>query len=217
MFTKKILVIVVSLSALIFHPMVAQATDYNEATQGDLSNDWLNPNLLLLSYGQIGSNGIPGNNILTGTTGRINGVVDRDYLHIIVPTGYVWSEMRLGSQSNVGGSASFVGLASGSVTVNPNTATSSAAGLLGYHLYGAQDLTQDILDNMAVSTNGASGFTTPLAAGDYTLWIQELAAGSFNYRFNLILTPVPEPETNAMMLVGLGVLVSMERRKRKQK
>jgi hypothetical protein len=211
-----LLVMSVLLTSLAFNPLIAQATDYNEASQGDLSNDWLNPNLLLLSYGQIGSNGISGNNIVTGTTGRVNSVIDRDYLHVVVPTGYVWSEMRLGSQSSVGGSASFVGLASGTVMINPNTA-SNATGLLGYHLYGAQDLMQDILDNMAVSTNGASGFTTPLAAGDYTLWIQELATGSFNYRFNLILTPVPEPETNAMLLIGLGVLALMERRKRKQK
>lgn len=216
MFKQHFLAISVLLSALIFQPMIAKAADYNEAINGDLSNDWLNPNLLLLSYGQIGNNGTAGNNILTGTTGRINGVVDRDYLHVVVPTGYVWSEMRLGSQTNVGGTASFVGLASGSVMINPNTA-SNAVGLLGYHLYGAQDLTQDILDNMAVSTNGASGFTTPLAAGDYTLWIQELATGSFNYRFNLILTPIPEPETHAMLLLGIGVLAVIERRKRKQK
>jgi len=213
MLSKNLLVIGFLLSAFICQPIIALATDYNESIQGDLSNDWLNPSFLLLSYGQIGNNGTLGNNILTGTTGRLNGVVDRDYLKVVVPTGYVWSEMRLGNQSSVGASASFVGLASGSVMINPNTA-SSATGLLGYHLYGAQDLTHDILDNMAVSTNGASGFIAPLSAGDYTLWIQELATGNFNYRFNLILLPVPEPETNAMLLIGFGILALIERRKR---
>lgn len=216
MLNKNLLAIGFLLSALICHPLVSQATDYNESIHGDLSNDWLNPGLLLLSYGQIGNNGMAGNNILTGTTGRVNGVIDRDYLKVVVPTGYVWSEMLLGSQSSMGASASFVGLASGSVMINPNTAN-SAIGLLGYHLYGAQDLTHDILDNMAVSSNGASGFIAPLPAGDYTLWIQELVAGNFNYRFNLILipVPVPEPETNAMFLIGFSILAFIERRKRK--
>ena len=183
----------------------AKATNYDEVMQGDLSNDRLNPNSIVLSYGQVGINGIAGNNIISGKIGRSNGVIDRDYLHVVVPSGFVWSELRLGNQSNVGGGASFIGLASGNVMpIDPNS--TSATGLLGYKLYGIADLQQNILDDMGISANGSTGFTPPLAAGDYTLWMQELATGNFNYRFNLILSPVPEPQTYVMLLAGLGFM-----------
>lgn len=179
-----------------------QADDYDEAISGDLSNDHLSPKRLNLSYGPLGSNGLRGNNIVTGKLGRTSGVVDRDYLHIVVPEGFALSELRVGNATTVGGSGSFIGIAAGSfMPISP--AAIDAKGLLGYHLYTAADKSQDILDNMATSGNGASGFVAPLAAGDYTLWIQELATGSFNYRFNLILTQVPEPETWGLMLAGL--------------
>jgi len=66
---------------------------------------------------------------------------------------------------------------------------------------------------MAVSQNGSSGFSTPLSAGSYTLWIQELAPGNFNYRFNLILTPIPEPESYAMLIAGWGIISTLSKRK----
>ena len=59
---------------------------------------------------------------------------------------------------------------------------------------------------MAVAGNQASGFTVPLAAGEYTFWLQELAGGSFNYRFNLVLTPVPEPAPWLLLSAGVGFL-----------
>lgn len=182
----------------------ARADDYDEAISGDLSNDRLNPALLNLTYGSVGSNGLLGNNIVSGKLGRSSGVIDRDYLHIVVPVGFALSELRVGNATTVGGSGSFIGIVSGSfMPVSPSA--TDATGLLGYHIYTTADKTQDILDNMATSSNGASGFATPLAAGDYTLWIQELATGSFSYRFNLILTQVPEPETWGLLLAGLMI------------
>lgn len=201
--------------ALLSLPFAAQSASYDEILNGEISGNRLAPSLFLLDYGQTGTNGLAGNNILTGRVGRINGAVDRDYLHIVVPDGYVWTELRVGNQTTVGVNSSFIGLAAGEIMPVAETA-STAAGLLGYRLYGTADRGQNILDDMALGGNGASGFGTPLAAGSYTLWIQELATGDFNYRFNLLLAPVPEPESYAMLLAGLGLIGAMTRRRQQK-
>jgi hypothetical protein len=193
-------------------PMASFAATYDESTFGDLSNDRLNPTLFNLSFGSTGPNGIAGNNVVSGSVGRVGSTFDRDYLHVIVPTGYTWSELRVGNQTQVGNNSSFIGLAAGSIMPVDPTAI-NATGLLGFKLYNLNDRGQDILDDMSMSQNGSTGFSTPLSAGSYTLWIQELAPGNFNYRFNLILTPVPEPESYAMLLTGLGIILIFSRRK----
>ena len=192
--------------------MATYAATYDESTFGDLSNDRLNPTAFTLNFGDIGPNGIAGNNVVSGVVGRNGSTVDRDYLHLIVPTGFTWSELRVGNQTQVGSTSSFIGLAAGS-TMPVEPTTQSATGLLGFKLYNLNDRGQDILDDMAVSQNGSSGFSTPLSAGSYTLWIQELAPGNFNYRFNLILTPIPEPESYAMLIAGWGIISILSKRK----
>jgi hypothetical protein len=200
------LLIVASLSG------TAAAADYDESLLGDLSNDRLAPTRIALTYGRGGANGLLGNNILTGTTGSVAGVVDRDYLNFAVPAAFVLSELRVGNQTTVGGTASFIGLAAGTTMPVPES-TSTAAGLLGWKLFGAADRGTDILDDMDTTAQGASGFDRPLVAGDYTLWIQELATGTFTYRLNLVLTPVPEPGPLALMALGLGAVLAVARRR----
>lgn len=194
----------------------ATAADRDEAVQGDLSGDRFAPTSFTLTWGSGGQNGLFGNNILTGRTGRSAlGVVDRDYVLLEVPVGYVLSELRVGTQTTVGGGGSFIGLAAGPVvTTDPEGA--SASGLLGWKLYGTADRGTDILDDMAAAGNGASGFTGPLDAGSYTLWIQELATGDFAYRFNLVLAPVPEPATIASLVAGLAAAAWRSRRGRRR-
>lgn len=189
----------------------AAASDLTDSVLFDFSNDWLNPTPFTLTYGEIGNNGLQGNNILSGTIGRdTQGVIDRDYVHFIVPVGYALSELKVGNQTTVGGNGSFIGLGAGiSITVDPNTLnfSSSASGLLGYRVYTAADRGKNILDAMATAGNGSAGFTRPLQAGDYTLWIQELSSGGpYTYRFNLMLTPVPEPTAWLMLSAGLAWL-----------
>jgi hypothetical protein len=197
----------------------AQAGSYDEATQGELSDDRLAPTRFELSFDAGGN--VPGSNILSGRIGRSSaGVVDRDYVHLVVPAGFVWTELRVGNRSTAGGSeGSFIGLAAGRhVPVAPTAA--SAAGLLGWTLYGPGQATTDILDDMARGhavaggLNGASGFNAPLPAGDYALWIQELAPGSYPYRFNLLLSPVPEPASLSIAVLGLGLVLLRQRRRR---
>lgn len=185
----------------------ASAADLDEASTGDFSNDRLQPTPFVLTYNVTpAANGVLGHNVVTGSTGRGSAGVDRDYLHVVVPLGYVWTELLVGNLTTSGGAGgSFIGLAQGSTMPVLATAT-TADGLLGWRHYGVSDRRTDILDDLALSGNGAQGFTRPLAAGDYTLWVQELSPGNFDYRFNLILSPVPEPSVTLTLLAGLALL-----------
>jgi hypothetical protein len=55
-----------------------------------------------------------------------------------------------------------------------------------------------------------------LQAGEYTFWAQELATGTFNYRFNLMLAPVPEPAPWIMLGAGLALLGARRAARRQQ-
>jgi len=192
----------------------ALAADYTESIDGDLSNDRLAPTRLVLSYGGPGASSMLGANIITGTLGNTPpGTIDRDYLNFRIPAGFVLSELRVGQQTTVGGGGSFIGLAAGTtMPVAPDAP--DATGLLGWRVYQLSDRGTDILDNMQTAGNGASGFERPLVSGEYTLWLQELASGTFNYRFNLLLSPVPEASTLSLMAAGALCVVLAARRRR---
>jgi hypothetical protein len=181
---------------------LATGASFSEAVNGELSADRLAPTFLQLDFQPGGA--VPGSNVVSGAVGRSGGVVDLDYLWVNVPVGYRMSELRVGMQTAVGGGGSFVGLAVGD-TMPVASDASTALGLLGYKVYRLEDRGTDILDDMAMPSFGSSGFERPLAAGDYTFWFQELGSGSFDYRFNMVLTPVPGPAALAWLL-GAGLL-----------
>jgi hypothetical protein len=184
----------------------ALAGGYDEAGAGDLSSDRLNPTRVVLDYGTTGNNGQPGGNVVSGSLERsASGLVDRDYFTVVVPAGYRLTQLLVGNQTTVGGGGSFIGMAAGTVMPVLEDA-SSAAGLLGWKVYRLADRQTDILDDMAMAGNGASGFASPLGAGEYTFWVQELATGTFSYRFNLVLSPVPAPAPWVLMAGGLALL-----------
>jgi hypothetical protein len=188
-------------AALAVSASAARAALYDEAVSGDLSSVYTAPSFLQLDTANAGPSAGLFGNVISGTVGRNGAVLDRDYLTINVPQGYLLVELRVGNQVTVGSNGSFLGLSAGTAMPNPDTAV-DASGLLGYRIYSPADATTDILDDMSVPLNGSSGFARPLGPGNYTLWIQELNAGTYRYRFNALITPVPAPSALGTTLLG---------------
>jgi hypothetical protein len=174
------------------------ATVWDEAVNGDLSNNYLAP-----SFAQLTA----GSNVFGGSTGRAvaGGPVDTDYLHVNVPAGHVLNAMiLLDGSAGIGGGA-FLGLGAGATFPVPPS-TGSAAGMLGWTIFAADNIGTDMLAAMATPSVGSSGFTIPLPAGDYTFWVQETSVGTATYRFELDVAVVPEAPTVLTMLGGLALL-----------
>lgn len=175
------------------------ATGWDEAVNGDLTNNNLQPNVLNVNLG--------GFTIVRGTTGRAfaGGPIDLDYFTFTVPVGYELSAMMLLQGTVPLINSGFVGLMAGnSFTVPPTT--QSAVGMLGISLYSENDIGTDLLPVMGIPSIGSSGFTPPLPAGAYSFWVQETGIGVASYGFGFAVTPVPEPATVLTMLAGLALL-----------
>ncbi len=185
------------------------AVDYNEAVSRDFSNFGLTPT----SLGTL----TIGDNSVFGTTGRGSGGIDRDYFTFVVPTGYQWVSFREIAGTGVGGNVSFLGLQAGN-QVTVSTGATTAAGLLGWTHYGAVNVDTDIFPDMALASNGSTGFATPLGAGSYSVWIQDFNAGQFSYGFRFGVAAVPEPGSVALLVglsaSGAGFLARRRRRMR---
>ncbi len=187
---------------------VQAATVWNEATQGDFANLGSSPTQISLQAGA---------NLIIGTTGRTNGVVDRDYFRFTLPAGAQLDSLTvMPGTSALGISAlSFIALQAGSqVTVNPTGG--SPAGLLGYWHYGENDIGSDILPVMGTSP-GAIGFSTPLPAGSYAFWIQDTGTGTAVYHLELGVSAVPEPASAGLLLGGLAAALGWARRQRRER
>jgi hypothetical protein len=150
----------------------ALAGGYSEKKSGDLSNDGLNPTPVKMKLG---------GNVIDGTDGSMNGVVDRDYFTFKIAKGQVLQSIMLDPKSEIGGTFSFIGIEKGKqVTTDPNGNDPSA--LLGWAHYSNADRGTDLLPLICQGA-GAKGCTPPLPAGSYSVWLQELSNGSFHYRF----------------------------------
>jgi hypothetical protein len=178
---------------------------WDEAVQGDLSGDGNSATFVGLTAGS---------NLLLGTTGRspVTSEVDRDYFTVSVPAGFELTSMEVLAGTMSIGSGAFIGLVAGSSFPIPPD-TQSAAGMLGWTLYDEGNVGSDLLLFMSAPSLGASGFTPPLPAGEYSFWIQELSTGVAPYRFDLTLSPVPEPATALSLLAGLALLAAARRRR----
>jgi hypothetical protein len=180
---------------------------WDESTFGDLSGSGLSPTVV---------NFFVGSNIITGSTGRVEGIVDRDYFTFNLPSG-----LQLDSLTVLPGTApagisglGFIALQSGlQITVNPTGG--SASGLLGWVHYGENDLGTDILGLMGIGF-GAVGFDVPLPAGDYSFWIQDTGTGNSVYNFDFGVSAVPEISSAHLLIFGLAGLGAMRTAKRRR-
>jgi hypothetical protein len=178
----KIAISILALAAVAL-PTSARA-DWNEAVNGEFSDNWLTPTLVPLNLG---------NNIITASTNSSN----RDYFRIVLPAGQRLSQIVLQTYTNAT-NLSFLGMQNGTTFVDPSMAT---AGVLnGYTHFGTAMLSTDILDDMGSTARPQPpiGFTPPLPAGSYAFWANETAASTSNYSFNFIVTAVPPPAVPAL-------------------
>lgn len=186
-------------------PLATAAVVYNEATNGDLSNNGLSPTFVSMAAGSnqvLGSIGNPG----TG--------IDRDYFRFVVPAGQQLVSLSLLPGTTVLANVAFIGVQAGpQMLVSP--ISGSPAGLLGWAHYSVADIGTNILPRIGTGF-GASGFTGALAAGDYTFWVQETGAGTAGYGLDFTLAAVPEPASALLMLagaLGLSALSGLHRRR----
>ncbi|BBD57466.1 hypothetical protein NIES2109_02320 [Nostoc sp. HK-01] len=200
---------------LVFAPNAdAAGFVYNEAVNGELSGDSLNPTAVNL---------LDGSNQITGsTTGNPN--LDRDFFTFTIPVGYELSRINLANYvglDGVGSNQGFLAVQTGS-SIAPTTITTNTPPLLGAALIGAASGTlvgNNVLDDLGVaaSIQGATFVGFPngkLGAGTYTFWIQETVRGIDNYNLDFVITKVPEPSTilGIGVVMGLGSLIKRKKR-----
>ena len=172
---------------------------YRESVDGELSSNGLAPTAITLAAGS---------NQIFGRMGGGGGGADLDYFTVTVPTQMQLTALTLLSDTRVIG-VSFIGMQAGpQLTVDPRAG--SANGLLGWMHYGATDIGTDILPTIGTGF-GASGFTPPLGAGQYSFWLQETGAGSVTYGLDLQLQPVPLPTA----LPGFALALALLRRRKR--
>jgi hypothetical protein len=179
------------------------AVAYDESVSPDLSGNGLSPTFISL---------VAGSNQIFGATGNPGTGTDRDYFSITVPSGFLLSQFTLLPGTAVLGNSTFLGVQSGSQVTVPFNAP-SAAGLLGAMHYTGAQVGTNILPALGNPLAGSTGFTSPLAAGNYSFWVQDFGAGSVPYAFDLVVSGVPEPAIPAMMLAGLGIVGWAARRR----
>jgi len=174
---------------------------YNETTDGDFSNNRGAPTVVNFGLGK---------NDVFGQTGSMSGVTDRDYFTFTIPVGSVLASLTVLNSTLTAGGAAFFGLqAGGVVTVDP--ALPDAGLLLGYELVSPADIGVNILPAMATAA-GAAGFTVPLGAGQYSVWLQDTNAAPSVYGLQFEVSSVPEPGTPMLLIASLAALGWVRRR-----
>ena len=160
----------------------AAVFDYDEAVDGDLSDDNLAPTTISL----------PSSGTFTIAAGQAGTPRDIDYVTINVPAGSQLDSFFLDAYTeNQADGGAFFGIGTG--TSLPGTPGNQGAGdLIGGLLFDETEIGTDIL----ASSNGGSGtagFTAPLGAGDYTLWFNQLGGtvNTFEATFNLSEVVIP--------------------------
>jgi hypothetical protein len=192
---------VVTLATSAVGNIVYAALVYDESVSPDFSGSGLSPTFLALTSGS---------NLILGTTGNPGAGTDRDYFSIAVPAGFQLAHLTVLPGTSVIGNSIFLGVQAGpQVTVTPTAP--SASGLLGAMHYTNAQVGADILPLLGIPFAGSTGFTSPLAAGTYSFWVQDFGAGAIPYAFNFAVAAVPEPEAYALMLAGLGFLMAVAR------
>ncbi|MEO1799100.1 MAG: pre-peptidase C-terminal domain-containing protein [Cyanobacteria bacterium J06629_2] len=163
------------------------SSGYDEAIEGDISNDPNSPLELPLSEG-------------TTTLSATTADGDQEYVTVTVPEGFQLDTVVLDSfsESNV----AFIGVQEGDTFTEPLDDSADRGNILGFTLFGnPRQVGTDILDEIGNGLN-AQGFEGALPSGTYTFALQQLGTSSdysldFNVSEATSATPTeetPEPE-----------------------
>ena len=197
-----------AIAAVALAPSPANANFiYVESVNGDLSNDPLNPTLLVAD---LGLNSITGTSITPGpgATGR-----DFDYFTVTIPAGRLLDSIILSDY--FGANLTFLGMMAGTPFTVPSTDPPATIPprLLGWVHLTPGLIGSNLFPTMASQTIPAPviGFTAPLSAGDYSFWLQEANTTTANYSLAFNVSAVPELSTFALTNLVL-ILVAVGRR-----
>ncbi len=171
---------------------------WDDAVDGDLSDDRFNPNVFVLG------NGVSGIISETRFSNFPDEGGDRDYFTVVIGAGQTLTAIMLSEASNpLGGfdAAGFIGLQFGPiVTVDPNAP--NPAPLAGWLITFENLVGTDLLGDL-------SGGLSSLGEGEYAFWVQQTGEDLTRIRLDFHVVPAP----GAMALLGLGGLVGVRRRR----
>lgn len=154
-------------------PALPAAATVDESAEGDYSNDRLNPTLITLG---------PGANQFSAQTG---GADSQDYVTIVIGDCDTLDSITLNSYSGQDEIA-FLAIQRGNTfTLEPFEAQDARDQMLGFTHFGTLYNGDDLL-SLASLGEGAAGFTAPLQADNYTLWLQQFGSvSSYTMTFNV--------------------------------
>ena len=175
----------------------AFAFTVDESIDGDLSGIGALPTELTLEAFD---------NTLTGSMG---GGVDFDIFRFTVPANLAITSIEVNGYTT-GNAQSFLGIQSGQTWTAGIGFGVSGSSLLGWTLFGFNDIGEDILADANTTSSGASGFDIPLGAGDYAFLLQD-TSDNINYSLNFVATPVPLPPALILLVSAIGLVVSRSR------
>jgi hypothetical protein len=159
---------------------------WDEAVNGDLSNNRTVPTPLVVG------NGV--NTIRGSLTGNFGDGEYYDYVTFGIPAGYAMVAIKLDALTSANSGATIIGLAAGNTfPTDPNGGNASM--MLGWTTAAPTGVGSDILPTMAKANYGGvgnSGFSIPLAASTYSLWIQDYNTPA-TYQLSLVLEATVAP------------------------
>jgi hypothetical protein len=153
--------ILAAFAALI--PAVAIAADYSEAVDGDLSNVPASPTMWTLDAGP---------NTLTGAAGFQGAGFDFDIVSFTIPANHQLDSIAIVDYVNE--SAGFMGLQNGTPWLTGVGGQLRADHLIGWSLFGYGSYPPELLADLHLNAGNPPKFSIPLAAGVYTLEIQDI-------------------------------------------
>lgn len=188
----------------------ARAMNWDESTDGDLSNNGAAPTFVSLTSGS---------NLFTGTMGFFGPNpqdFDADIWRFTIDPGYYLTGINLLAYSAPAANIqSFMAL-DDATTINmfdPSQHLSN--GLWTEEFDGFGNTYTDLLAILDLGPEyGGTGFNGPLGPGNYTFWIQE-GSDPISYTIDFVVTPVPEPA--GALLVGLAGMSALMRRRRRSR